>query len=33
VSNATVNYISGMSWLAVLLVEETGVTGQRTPEP
>jgi len=28
VFNATFNNISGISWLSVLLVEETGVTGE-----
>jgi hypothetical protein len=28
VFNATFNYISAISWLSVLLVEEAGVTGE-----
>jgi hypothetical protein len=30
VFNATLNNISAISWLSVLLVEETGVTGEKS---
>jgi len=31
VFNATFNNISAISWLSVILVEETGVPGKKTP--
>jgi hypothetical protein len=32
VLNATFNNISAISWLSVLMVEETGVSGENLPQ-